>query len=764
MYYVHFLFYFFSPLSCYEGEYKYRYDTGYNNAVSEYASVQYGNNQQYYYAHNGNKQQKVSVENNPLVIAFILPIALKQLMNTGKELGKGTRSFFRTIFGIDRREEKRKKILEEKQKEDEQKKEEKKKQQEKQKQSKARAKYNHNNTPLIPLLKEENICRNCYHVPPCISDYAGIHDAQRFYYVEGDEQQQSYHLRCLNVLQHSINIHNDHPDHEELNAYVTAIIEQADLSYYTNLRKQHKTTDALLTFCEAVQSGLTIISRGLKRGACDAACDVRNVRSFGKQFVLHPIDTVSSIAQSITDATINLYNNVADLTTECLQEKSLMPIVDKANNTLLFMHEHIKTYLATHSFDEIIEDGIANITRCTLTGFTYQITGKILVSLGKFLLFLSSRQQHIQKLCIIMRQKRDQFQQQFITQTAEGLPCNIAHKMDKNVDKIGQKPVIINNNTINYFESDSSPPQLKLPKPVTKPYKSPQELFAAEKIKQEKKRIGVPAKKDKHLIANNADVIPAKKLPESTKLSNIDHEFEAKIFDGKISKADKKRYWKAFAPEEQKLFFKRQQEWEFNAIVESAYERKGKRVKGKRVLPYKKDNHINPIQSAYDDMHKANEQISIVYKNDPYALQQFSLKKESRLNNARNPLAPKKSRTHEYKTTADGKEFYYMELDDSKEYEKIVKIKPDAVKACRFVTEYDKKTESLLTWYECYDNKGNIKSRHPKMINGEDIYSLHYPLTKRENEKILLLDSIKEHPEDDLSFILNKLAKPKEKI
>ena len=55
-----------------------------------------------------------------------------------------------------------------------------------------------------------------------------------------------------------------------------------------------------------------------------------------------------------------------------------------------------------------------------------------------------------------------------------------------------------------------------------------------------------------------------------------------------------------------------------------------------------------------------------------------------------------------------------------------------------YVTEYDPNKGIVRSWYENYDHFGKINRVHPKMINGTNIDSLHYPHTGRELEQIFL--------------------------
>ena len=46
--------------------------------------------------------------------------------------------------------------------------------------------------------------------------------------------------------------------------------------------------------------------------------------------------------------------------------------------------------------------------------------------------------------------------------------------------------------------------------------------------------------------------------------------------------------------------------------------------------------------------------------------------------------------------------------------------------------EYDSNRGVVRSWYESYDHAGAVNRVHPKMINGKEIKSLHYPHTGKE--------------------------------
>ncbi len=58
-----------------------------------------------------------------------------------------------------------------------------------------------------------------------------------------------------------------------------------------------------------------------------------------------------------------------------------------------------------------------------------------------------------------------------------------------------------------------------------------------------------------------------------------------------------------------------------------------------------------------------------------------------------------------------------------------------ATRGAAYVTEYNPKTGQVRAWHECYDQKGNVNRVHPKMLDGQDLSSQHYPLTKNELRK-----------------------------
>ena len=61
--------------------------------------------------------------------------------------------------------------------------------------------------------------------------------------------------------------------------------------------------------------------------------------------------------------------------------------------------------------------------------------------------------------------------------------------------------------------------------------------------------------------------------------------------------------------------------------------------------------------------------------------------------------------------------------------------KPGPTRGAAYVTEYNPKNGQVRTWNECYDQKGNVNRVHPKTLDGQDLRSQHYPLTKNELRK-----------------------------
>jgi hypothetical protein len=61
---------------------------------------------------------------------------------------------------------------------------------------------------------------------------------------------------------------------------------------------------------------------------------------------------------------------------------------------------------------------------------------------------------------------------------------------------------------------------------------------------------------------------------------------------------------------------------------------------------------------------------------------------------------------------------------------------PGRTRGSAYVAEYDYRRGVVRGWYESYDHMGNVNRVHPKMINGKQIDSLHYPHTRKELEML----------------------------
>jgi hypothetical protein len=61
---------------------------------------------------------------------------------------------------------------------------------------------------------------------------------------------------------------------------------------------------------------------------------------------------------------------------------------------------------------------------------------------------------------------------------------------------------------------------------------------------------------------------------------------------------------------------------------------------------------------------------------------------------------------------------------------------PGPTRGFAYVLEYDPIKGIIRGWYEGYTHAGKVNRVHPKMINGKNINSLHYPHTKAELEMI----------------------------
>ncbi|MFA5959812.1 MAG: J domain-containing protein [Tatlockia sp.] len=60
---------------------------------------------------------------------------------------------------------------------------------------------------------------------------------------------------------------------------------------------------------------------------------------------------------------------------------------------------------------------------------------------------------------------------------------------------------------------------------------------------------------------------------------------------------------------------------------------------------------------------------------------------------------------------------------------------PGPTRGNAHVTEYNPRTGQVRAWAESYDHKGNVNRVHPKMVNGQKVYSSHYPPTGAELNK-----------------------------
>lgn len=57
---------------------------------------------------------------------------------------------------------------------------------------------------------------------------------------------------------------------------------------------------------------------------------------------------------------------------------------------------------------------------------------------------------------------------------------------------------------------------------------------------------------------------------------------------------------------------------------------------------------------------------------------------------------------------------------------------PGPTRGAAIVTEYNPKTGDVRIWNECYDQAGNVNRVHPKLLNGQELDSLHFPPTNSE--------------------------------
>ena len=59
---------------------------------------------------------------------------------------------------------------------------------------------------------------------------------------------------------------------------------------------------------------------------------------------------------------------------------------------------------------------------------------------------------------------------------------------------------------------------------------------------------------------------------------------------------------------------------------------------------------------------------------------------------------------------------------------------PGPTRGASHVTEYNPITGQVRSWHECYDQLGNVNRIPPKTLDGQNLISNHYPLTKLEIE------------------------------
>ena len=76
------------------------------------------------------------------------------------------------------------------------------------------------------------------------------------------------------------------------------------------------------------------------------------------------------------------------------------------------------------------------------------------------------------------------------------------------------------------------------------------------------------------------------------------------------------------------------------------------------------------------------------------------------------------------KNLSDGRIRYYRS--------EIPSHKPGFTKGSSYVVEYNPKNGQVRSWQECYDNYGFVNRIHPKTIDGQQIFSQHYPPTQKE--------------------------------
>ena len=57
---------------------------------------------------------------------------------------------------------------------------------------------------------------------------------------------------------------------------------------------------------------------------------------------------------------------------------------------------------------------------------------------------------------------------------------------------------------------------------------------------------------------------------------------------------------------------------------------------------------------------------------------------------------------------------------------------PGPTRGSSHVTEHNPNTGQVRAWSECYDHQGNVNRVNPKMIDGQQAHSHHYPPTQSE--------------------------------
>ena len=57
---------------------------------------------------------------------------------------------------------------------------------------------------------------------------------------------------------------------------------------------------------------------------------------------------------------------------------------------------------------------------------------------------------------------------------------------------------------------------------------------------------------------------------------------------------------------------------------------------------------------------------------------------------------------------------------------------PGPTRGASYVTELNPSNGNSRSWYEAYDQTGNVNRVHPKTLNGQTVNSQHYPPTGKE--------------------------------